>query len=57
MTGVQTCALPIFLPVTSIDKLPVGGGQVGELTKKLRQRYFDIVRGNTPDHPEWRTVV
>ena len=46
-----------LLPVTSIDKLPVGGGQVGELTKKLRQRYFDIVRGNTPDHPEWRTVV
>ena len=34
-----------LLPVTSIDKLPVGGGQVGELTKKLRQRYFDIVRG------------
>lgn len=46
-----------LLPVTSIDKLPVGQGEVGELTKKLRQRYFDIVRGNTPDHPEWRTVI
>lgn len=45
-----------ILPVTSIDKLPVGDGKPGSLTRQLRQRYFDIVRGNTTDHPEWRTV-
>ena len=46
-----------ILPVTSIDRMPVGSGKVGALTNKLRQRYFDIVRGNVPDHPEWRTLV
>jgi branched-chain amino acid aminotransferase len=46
-----------ILPVTLIDKLPVGDGKPGALTTRLRQRYFDVVRGNTPDHPEWRTVV
>ncbi len=46
-----------ILPVTLIDKLPVGDAKPGALTKQLRQRYFDVVRGNTPDYPEWRTVV
>lgn len=46
-----------ILPVTLIDKLPVGDGKPGALTRQLRQRYFDVVRGNTPDHAGWRTVV
>jgi branched-chain amino acid aminotransferase len=46
-----------ILPVTSVDRFPVGSGNVGPLTARLRQRYFDIVRGNVPDHPEWRTQV
>ena len=46
-----------IVPVTSIDKLPVGNAKPGPITAMLRQRYFDIVRGNTPDHPEWRTVI
>jgi len=46
-----------ILPVTSIDKLPVGDGKPGPITAMLRQCYFDVVRGNVPDHPEWRTLV
>ena len=46
-----------ILPVTAIDKLPVGDGSVGPVTDKLRQDYFDIVRGVTDDHPEWRTLI
>ena len=46
-----------ILPVTAIDKLPVGDGKPGPLTALLRQCYFDVVRGNVPDHPEWRTLV
>ncbi len=46
-----------ILPVTTIDKMPVGTGKVGALTSRLQQRYFDVVRGNVPDHPEWRTLV
>ena len=46
-----------ILPVTSIDKLPVGDGKPGPITAMLRQCYFDVVRGNVPDHAQWRTLV
>ena len=46
-----------ILPVTSIDKLPVGDAKPGPITAMLRQAYFDVVRGNVPDHAEWRTVI
>jgi branched-chain amino acid aminotransferase len=46
-----------ILPVTSIDKLPVGDGSIGAITNQLRQDYFDIVRGISEDHPEWRTLI
>lgn len=46
-----------ILPVTSIDKLPVGDGSIGAITNQLRQDYFDIVRGVSEDHPEWRTMI
>lgn len=46
-----------ILPVTSIDKLPVGDGKPGPITAMLRQCHFDVVRGNVPYHAEWRTLV
>ncbi|HJP39708.1 MAG: branched-chain-amino-acid transaminase [Gammaproteobacteria bacterium] len=46
-----------ILPVTSIDRLPVGNGTIGPITEQLRQDYFAIVRGSVPDHPEWRTLI
>jgi branched-chain amino acid aminotransferase len=46
-----------LIPVTSIDRLPVGDGKVGPVSRKLMQDYFAIVRGETAEHPEWRTVL
>ncbi len=46
-----------ILPVTAIDRLPVGDGEIGPLTDRLRQDYFDLVRGVIPDHAEWRTLI
>ncbi len=46
-----------ILPVTAIDRLPVGDGKVGPLTDRLRRDYFDLVRGRLSDHPEWRTLI
>ena len=46
-----------ILPVTAIDRLPVGDGKVGPLTERLRRDYFDLVRGRISDHPEWRTII
>ncbi len=44
-------------PVRSIDRLPVGDGGVGTLTKKLQDRYFAVVTGTVADHADWRTPV
>ncbi len=45
-----------ILPVTSIDRLPVGGGAVGPITRRLRDDYFNVVRGVGALHPEWLTI-
>jgi branched-chain amino acid aminotransferase len=44
-------------PITSIDKFPLGGGEVGPITKRLSKAYLDLVRGVDKRHSEWRTPV
>lgn len=44
-------------PITAIDKLAVGTGSVGPLTKNLQERYFDVCHGTTGAHSEWRLPV
>jgi branched-chain amino acid aminotransferase len=46
-----------IIPVTSIDRLPVGDGSIGPVTRTLMARYGDVVRGLTTDHTHWRTAV
>lgn len=46
-----------ILPVTSIDRLQVGDGLPGPITRHLQQRYFEVVRGLVPDHANWRTPI
>jgi branched-chain amino acid aminotransferase len=42
-------------PITSIDRFPLGDGQVGPITRNLQRAYLDIVRGVDKRFPEWRT--
>ncbi len=42
-------------PITSIDRFPLGTGEVGPLTRAISAAYMDLVRGNDTAHPEWRT--
>lgn len=44
-------------PVASVDRLPVGDGRIGPITRRLQQLYHDIVRGVDGRFPEWRTPV
>ena len=44
-------------PVRSVDRLPVGDGTVGPITRQLQQRYLDIVNGRTRDVHGWLTPV
>jgi branched-chain amino acid aminotransferase len=42
-------------PVAEIDRRKVGDGEIGEVTKKLQQIYFDVIKGNNPKYLSWCT--
>lgn len=44
-------------PILSIDRLPVGAGTVGPLTRRLQEAYFRLVRGAGDAHRDWLTPV
>jgi len=44
-------------PVRSVDRIPVGDGTVGPVTRAIQQKLMDILRGRAPDHYGWRTPV
>jgi branched-chain amino acid aminotransferase len=44
-------------PIVSIDRFPVGDGNVGPITQRLSRAYLDIVRGVDKRFAEWRTPV
>ncbi len=46
-----------LVPVTAVDRLPVGDGKPGPVTATLQAGYEAVVRGTTNAHPEWRTSV
>jgi branched-chain amino acid aminotransferase len=46
-----------LVPVTSVDRLPVGAGGPGEVTRRLQASYEAVVRGTTDAHAAWRTPV
>ncbi|HEX7597174.1 MAG TPA: branched-chain amino acid transaminase [Polyangia bacterium] len=43
--------------VTRIDHRPVGSGQMGSITSRLRSLFFDVVRGRSPQYRAWCTPV
>lgn len=43
-------------PIRSVDKIAVGSGRVGEVTRAIQQRFLQIVRGENDDH-DWLTPV
>lgn len=43
-------------PIKSVDRLPVGDGKVGPVTKRLQKRFLDIVNGREPDTHGWLTI-
>ena len=43
--------------VTRIDHRPIGSGQMGPVTKRLRSLFFNVVRGRSPKYRPWCTPV
>ncbi len=50
-TGVQVS------PVVEVDHRPVGSGEVGPIGRRIRDRYFEAVRGRIPAYREWVTPI
>ena len=44
-------------PVVEVDRVPVGDGRPGEISRKLQQRYFDAITGRVPEYADWLTPV
>jgi branched-chain amino acid aminotransferase len=44
-------------PIASVDRLPVGNGARGPITKAIQEAYFAAVRGQNTKHREWLTHV
>jgi branched-chain amino acid aminotransferase len=42
-------------PIISVDKHRIGNGFEGPLTQKLRNTYFQVVRGNISEYYKWLT--
>jgi branched-chain amino acid aminotransferase len=40
-------------PITSIDRVQVGNGKVGPVTKRLQEAFFDIIEGRARDRHSW----
>jgi len=50
-TGVQVTS------ITRIDHRPVGNGEMGPITRAVRELYFDVVRGRVEKYRHWCTPV
>jgi branched-chain amino acid aminotransferase len=42
-------------PIRSVDRISVGDGTVGPITRALQREFFGIVRGEKPDKFHWLT--
>lgn len=44
-------------PIRSVDRIPIGSGKPGPLTRRIQAEYREIVTGNVVYNPSWLTFV
>ena len=44
-------------PIRSVDKISVGKGVIGPVTKAIQQEFYAIIGGEKEDHFNWLTPV
>jgi branched-chain amino acid aminotransferase len=44
-------------PIRSVDRIQVGKGVAGPITRKLQEEFFAITSGSKPDRHSWLTPV
>jgi len=50
-TGVQVAA------ITQVEHRPIGTGTIGPVVSRLREIYFDVVKGKNPKYRHWCTPI
>jgi branched-chain amino acid aminotransferase len=50
-TGVQVAS------IVRVEHRPIGTGRMGPVVVRLRELYFDVVRGHNPKYRQWCTPV
>jgi branched-chain amino acid aminotransferase len=44
-------------PIRELDSRPIGVGKPGEVTRKLQEIFFSIVKGDNPRYSDWLTYI
>ena len=44
-------------PVVEVDRLPIGDGTPGPISRQLQRRYFDAITGRITQYEQWLTPV
>jgi len=44
-------------PIVSVDNVKIGNGNAGKMTLKLRDKFYDIVKGKDKKYKKWLTFV
>jgi len=44
-------------PIRSVDKIPIGTGKCGPVTKRLQEEFFALIEGKRADRYNWLTFV
>ena len=44
-------------PIRSVDRITIGAGRAGPITRALQQRFMQVVHGRVPDDHGWLTPV
>ncbi len=44
-------------PVGHLDNRPIGNGEIGPITRSLRELYVDVIRGNNEKYTHWCSAV
>jgi branched-chain amino acid aminotransferase len=44
-------------PISSVDRIPVGNGERGPITKRIQDEFFALVHGEKADRHKWMTPV
>ena len=44
-------------PITEVDRVPVGDGKPGTVSKEIQRLYFNMITGRMPQYLDWLTPV